>query len=816
MKPFKTLILITSALSITMVAAADATFEEQLIRSGHIHTPLPLDTINSLEHVASLKPVLAEERLDMYDGWHVSGLGTMTKDRDNGIVELRYATFTGRRATGSPDDPDYATYGGASLSKWLDGQDLSGYNRLAFDIRPVAPGLRVANMNLSFNNGSAPQAGYNPPTGAHLINLKEGRWNRCYLEIADLQRDSMKNLDFYVTLNGRDQTTPDSIVYQIANLRLQKIAEPEKVSGWEPKENVIVYSMTGYDTRGRKTALVSESTALSNPNFTITADGRTVLSGKIKVQNKSLGRIGEIDFTEIKTPGIYEIKVGDLTSRPFRIGKEEIWDNSQWRVLNYIFGQRCGYDVPGIHGKCHTDLYAVHNGMKLPYSGGWHDAGDLSQQTFQTAEVAYALMRAANSVEKRNPALSARLREEARWGLDFALRTRFDDGYRASSMGLLIWQDGIQDSFDDLTTVRVQNLPVDNYTYAYIEAYAARIFEDDPGLAALLRRVAIEDFDYAEREFSRNGLGNWRTMMEHTYNTSMSQMMATIAWSASQLYVLTGNPRYANRARQAADYMLDCQQTEPLSKKNDLRGFFYRDRDHRVPVHYIHQSRDQIYMQALESLLATQPDSPDAKRWLEAARLYGSYVKGLMRYTAPYGMIPSGVYRDDEYKDNDSFEHLHLFAPDNAEDLYKLQFANGVKVAPHFSVRRFPIWFSIFNGNTAIHTSTGISAAIAGRMLDDPELSDIAREQLYWTVGKNPFAQSLIYGEGHNYPMMNSFSSGEITGEMPVGIRSLGNSDEPYWPQINNACYKEVWVTSAGKWLLLLSELAESDLTDRF
>ena len=73
-------------------------------------------------------------------------------------------------------------------------------------------------------------------------------------------------------------------------------------------------------------------------------------------------------------------------------------------------------------------------------------------------------------------------------------------------------------------------------------------------------------------------------------------------------------------------------------------------------------------------------------------------------------------------------------------------------------------------------------------------------------MGKNPFCQSLIYGEGHRYPSMDSFSSGEITGEIPVGIRSWGDTDEPYWPRANNACYKEVWLTSAGKFLSLLSE----------
>ena len=127
-------------------------------------------------------------------------------------------------------------------------------------------------------------------------------------------------------------------------------------------------------------------------------------------------------------------------------------------------------------------------------------------------------------------------------------------------------------------------------------------------------------------------------------------------------------------------------------------------------------------------------------------------------------------------------------------------------MAPGFFVKRFPVWFNIFNGNLAIHTSMGKAAAICGNVLHDPELMTIAREQLYWIVGKNPFNQSLIYGEGARYPSLNNFSSGEIVGAMPVGIRSLGDSDEPYWPQINNACYKEVWLTSAGKWLSLVAE----------
>jgi hypothetical protein len=211
-------------------------------------------------------------------------------------------------------------------------------------------------------------------------------------------------------------------------------------------------------------------------------------------------------------------------------------------------------------------------------------------------------------------------------------------------------------------------------------------------------------------------------------------------------------------------------------------------------------------MQALTLLCETQPAHPDRTAWAGAIRLHGDYLKGLMRFTAPYGMLPSGVYHADEPRDKQGFYHLHLWPPDNAVELYGEQIRAGEQIDPEHWVRRFPVWFSIFNGNTAVHLSMGKAAAICGNFLGDKTLLDIGLEQMYWTVGKNPFGQSLIYGEGSNYPQMDSFSSGEMTGEMPVGIRSLDNSDIPYWPRANNACYKEVWLTSAGKWMSLAAE----------
>ncbi len=216
-------------------------------------------------------------------------------------------------------------------------------------------------------------------------------------------------------------------------------------------------------------------------------------------------------------------------------------------------------------------------------------------------------------------------------------------------------------------------------------------------------------------------------------------------------------------------------------------------------------------MEALTALCSTQPDAKDYRLWHRAVELYAGYVKELMQFTQPYAIIPSGVYHRDEYLDGHGFRQLHLFPPSDARERFSIQFDGGVQIGDDWSVKRFPIWFNVFNGNSAVHLDAGISAAICARFLTDDTLRDIAEGQLRWVVGENPFNQSLIYGEGSNYPSLDNFSSGELTGAIPVGIRTHGDTDEPYWPAINNACYKEVWVTSAGKWLSLIAKLQASD-----
>jgi len=169
-------------------------------------------------------------------------------------------------------------------------------------------------------------------------------------------------------------------------------------------------------------------------------------------------------------------------------------------------------------------------------------------------------------------------------------------------------------------------------------------------------------------------------------------------------------------------------------------------------------------------------------------------------------MLPSGVYHIDEpVKDSLAFYTLHLGVRRDVLKDYREQLENGFKLDDEHYLRAFPVWFS-FRGNAAVHLATGKAAALCGKYLGDKELMDIAEQQLFWTVGKNPFGQSLIWGEGHNYQQQYCPLPGETTGQIPVGIQTRRNEDVPYWPQFNYCTYKEVWVKPAGKWLALIAE----------
>lgn len=787
--------------------AVSAELGRELRATGFLHRPLPVHYEKSLEALGLAKEVIRERVLcamNNGDGWSGKGIGSIgftgrVTPSGHGSLRLELPTTAERWPEEAPDG-DYTPFGRqAAMFAVADG-NWTAYNRVKFWIYPDCPGARCVNISLIYQNEGAQKI---PDEyrreGQHQVNLLNRQWNECAIEIPELPRDQITMIGFESSAFGQDRSTGAYLRFDIGEIILQQVRVPESAHGWLPVPGRISYAMTGYERLGAKTAVMRPDGAAAD--FVIkNGGGETVWAGKTEKCQTALGDFAVLNFTELETAGEYRIKCGEIETPVFKIG-DDIWGDSIWKTLNFILCERCGGPVADKHGSCHGDILARHNNLTLAFNGGWHDAGDMSQQTLQTGDVLFALLELINRTADRDLAL--RLTEEAEWGLDFILKCRFGDGYRASSAGIVNWSDGFIGNMDD-QPARVQNNSFDNFLYAAYEAYAAMTLTDAM-LCEKLTAVAAEDFDFAMTKYEQDGPDKDKVHWEHSYNTSESQYMATMSWSASMLYRLTGAAKYAEYAVRAINYVLACQNTAPIGA-GKISGFFYRNRDRKVIQHFNHQSRDQVYMQALKELLALQPAHPDCERWKKCMIAFGAYLKKALEFVAPFGMLPAGPYHIDEIADRSSFAVQHLFPGENVADDYREQLENGIKLDDEHYFKIFPVWFS-FRGNSAIHLATGKAAAICGTVLADQELLNIAREQLYWVVGKNPFTQSLLYGEGHNYPEQAVYLPGTMTGQLPVGIQTRNNEDLPYWPQANNATYKEAWLTVAGKWLSLIAEL---------
>lgn len=812
----RNLILLGAALlcpAISTQAQVDEKLKEDIVKTGYIHSMLPIDNSKSYyENYAKHKKVTRQVVLNDMENlseWTHKGVGTISLTTERCKTGKHSLRMQAKRI---PDERiDWGLGLGTCMATYhVGGQNWEEFNRIKVSVYPDCPGANSIYLNMYvMNDGKIKVPDQYEREGYHEMNLVNHQWNECYIEMSALSRDKVTDIAFAIEIFGREMSMTDQMQFDVDDLQLQVVENPETVKGWNLANDRIVFSTSGYRPESEKTAIVN--VAQNDGTFALkdAKTNATVYTGNITSQKTGLGNFQTIDFTEFTQSGQYYLQVGNIKTWPFYI-HPNLWEDSTWRMLNFIFSERCGYPVPGKHGACHTEMHVEHDGKIIPMNGGWHDAADMSQGFLQSVEISYALFQAANNAKaKGNVNLYNRLIEEGLWGMDLGLRAHLGNGVLASGWSTNVWTDGVLGNRDDQEGGRLIKAFADgwkNFMYAGFMAYAAMTIENDVYLKQKFTRTAEEDFAWALKHFQEVG---WSEVNEarngHGKMTSQAQYHAHMSWAASLLYKLTGKKEYADEAVKAIQVTLECQRTEPLKDKDKICGFFYRDLEKKSIIHYNHQSRDYAIMEAIALLMETQPNHAEYGRWENAMKLYGQYLKTIMKYVAPYGMAPSGVYNINEEKDAKNFYVVQTRANGGLAADYAEQMKNGVKLDKEHVLRFFPVWFS-FKGNTAVNLSTGKAAAIVARVLKDPELKNIAEQQLMWVVGKNPFGQSLIYGEGSNYDQLYTALPGETVGEIPVGMQSYMNEDEPYWPQFNTATYKEVWGASAARWLMLVAE----------
>ncbi len=674
------------------------------------------------------------------------------------------------------------------------------YNRISIWVYPDVIGAPAISASLILHNEGAHRLPDRYNEGRHeSIILKNHEWNHVVWEIAPLDRDKVTQVDFAYSLPKMLPDPGDQTILYIDQLELQRV-EPDHVEGWDVARGKIAFSQAGYTVGSTKTAIASD---LDAQEFSVIEQGtgKVVLTKAVHNEATPLGKYTVLDFSEIQTPGEYVLRAGATITRPFQIG-QEAWRESIWKAINFMYSERCGMEIPGIHGICHMDDYSIHGNKRIIVNGGYHDAGDLSA-TGNTPGMVYALFSLAERFQQQgeDPVLRARVIEEAVWGLHWVLKTSFGDGYRSKGQLISYWTNGIIGDADDRSGQAV-NEPEWNFRVAAVEALAARVLkQSNPELAIRSLRTAEQDWNYAVE-----GMKTAAPLPEVYGSQDELERISFGAIASVDLYRATGQQRYADEAFRLGDLILASQEQTLQAWSIPLTGYFYTSPKRENLFHRFHIGQEEQPIVALTHLCETFPNHENWMSWYAAIVLHSKYYQQLAaKIDQPYNMLPAGIYKESEARLlPQSKDWTPLRAADR--DSYLEQVHRGLHLAGEYYLRRFPVWFD-FRGNSSVLLSQTKALSAAGQLRGDLEAEDLAQQQAEWLLGRNPFSASIMYGEGYDWTPLYSVRSGEMVGAIPVGIETKEYNDAPYWPTQICWTYKEVWTQPVGEWIWLMQDL---------
>jgi len=731
--------------------------------------------------------------------WTFAGAGDMSLASDHikdGQHSLRIRSTTNvAQVEGAGEWEDLV------VTRKFNNEDWTAFNRISLWVYPEVLGAPALSCSLTLHNDGAHKLPDSYNEGRHeSIPLRNHTWNHILWEIAPLDRDRVTALDFAYSLPKKYPDPGDQTILDIDQLELQKVVA-DHVAGWDVAPGKIAFSQSGYTPGASKSAIASD---LKASQFSIIdrQNGQLVLTKPVEQRTTPLGAYQVLDFSEVRAPGTYLIKAGDTLTGSFRIG-DDAWRSSIWKAVNFMYSERCGTVIPGIHGVCHLDVYTTHDDKRIVVNGGYHDAGDLSA-TGNTPGMVYGLLSLADNLKRQNvdPVQSARLLDEARWGLNWVLKTRFGDGFRSTGQLVSYWTDGIMGTGDDRFGKAV-NDPEWNFRVAGVEALAARVLKDsDPELAHRSLITAEEDW-----KFAVEGLKTAQPLPEvYGAKDTLEQISYGVVASV-ELYAVTGQQQFRDEAVALGDLVLASQERKLQPWSIPLTGYFYTGPKRENLFHRFHMGQEQEPIVALVQLCEAFTDHPNWMKWYSAVVLHSQYyLKAMARLDDPYSVLPAAIYRESEARlIPEAKNWTPLRAADR--DAYVEEVKRGVPLGGEYFLRRFPVWFD-FRGNSSVLLSQTKALSAAGRLRGDLESADLAQRQAQWFVGRNPFAASLMYGEGYDWTPLYSVRSGQMVGALPVGVQTKGFDDAPYWPTQICWTYKEVWTQPVGQWIWLMQDVS--------
>ncbi|MDD5704581.1 MAG: glycoside hydrolase family 9 protein [Kiritimatiellae bacterium] len=170
------------------------------------------------------------------------------------------------------------------------------------------------------------------------------------------------------------------------------------------------------------------------------------------------------DFTDVTTPGAYELEVSlpgfsTVKSPTVTIDRRHYRELID-KVRHYLYVARCGMEIPGWHKACHLDDAQDGSGKHWDTTGGWHDAGSLDKQMSTASMIIRDLATIELETPGKYPPVTVEglelpdILDEAVWGASQLIKMQLPDGRFFSSVnpsygGMIHSQNNIVGDYDD-------------------------------------------------------------------------------------------------------------------------------------------------------------------------------------------------------------------------------------------------------------------------------------------------------------------------------------------------------------------------------
>ncbi len=347
----------------------------------------------------------------------------------------------------------------------------------------------------------------------------------------------------------------------------------------------IRYNQVGYEPIRKKRVIVMSDRSIKNNTWSfVNNSGDTVLQGTmgkhIFGMNDHLPKMFNytLDFSKIETEGDYTLAIEGTEPVTIKIKKNaHVFLINQ--MVRFMKVQRSGTDDCLDHKKSHMgdascQVYIrsnmdnkswkkANNAEPVDMLGGWYDAGDYIKFTLTTAYASYFMLRSYETypeifdgVKNYSQSSLNDMLDEAKYGLDYLMKTMPNDttfiiqvanhedhrqGLRLPDQDLL---NGQRHAYSCLSPTQM------GYTAAAL-ALGSKIFKEQ-GLkkeADQYKAMAIKIFKAAEKSKELPAWFEFEWEKFYFDETADDNMQL----AATELYYLTGENEYLNKAKMYAD-----------------------------------------------------------------------------------------------------------------------------------------------------------------------------------------------------------------------------------------------------------------------